>query len=103
MGEISVERSEQKTIIRVVGKFCFGLHARFRDAYRRDLLERGGNIRFVVDLSRTDFIDSSALGMLIMLREEAGTDGDRVELTRVHPGIRRVLEEANFHRLFNIT
>ncbi|MBF0185054.1 MAG: STAS domain-containing protein [Magnetococcales bacterium] len=102
-GSVSVVRTDQATIIQVDGKFSFGLHRQFRDAYRRDLVNRKARTRFVVDLSKTDSIDSSALGMLIVLREEAGSREQQVELAHAHPEIRKVLEEASFQRLFHIT
>jgi anti-anti-sigma factor len=102
-GSISVVRNERETIIQVGGNFGFSMYAKFRDAYRRDVESKQKGFRFVVDLSKTDYIDSSALGMLIVLREEAGTCGEQVEIARAHPGVRRVLEEACLHRLFNIT
>ncbi|WP_130471715.1 STAS domain-containing protein [Candidatus Magnetaquicoccus inordinatus] len=102
-GNVSVLRTEKETIIQVDGKFSFGLHRQFRDAYRRDLSERKKQTRYIVDLSKTEFIDSSALGMLIILREEAGSREQQIELAHAHPEIRKVLEEASFQRLFQIT
>ncbi|MBF0097737.1 MAG: STAS domain-containing protein [Magnetococcales bacterium] len=102
-GNVSVIRTDKETIIHVDGKFSFGLHRQFRDAYRHEISDRKKQKRFVVDLSKTEFIDSSALGMLIVLREEAGTREQQIELAHAHPQIRKVLEEASFQRLFQIT
>jgi anti-anti-sigma regulatory factor len=58
--------------------------------------------RYVVDLSLTDSIDSSALGMLLLLREKVGDDASRVV---IHGGAGRpseVLRLANFQRLFTV-
>ncbi len=85
-------------IIRVSGQFDFGLHRDFRDAYRN----ASGVRRFVVDLAETEYMDSSALGMLLLLREHAETNSAQVELRNVGGELERILRIANFHQLFPI-
>ena len=56
----------QELTIYVEGRFDFGAHQEFRDAYERiDSSPR----RYVVDLKNTTYLDSSALGMLLLLRD----------------------------------
>ncbi|HEY9199758.1 MAG TPA: STAS domain-containing protein [Gammaproteobacteria bacterium] len=84
--------------IRVGGRFDFSLHRDFREAYRAH--PRG--LSYSVDLSATEYLDSSALGMLLLLREHAGGDQARVEIRGVGPDVRKLLEIARFDRLFSI-
>ncbi|MBD3619641.1 MAG: STAS domain-containing protein [Chromatiales bacterium] len=80
-------------------RFDFSVHQQFRDAYR----DSGGEgMRYRVDLGETEYMDSSALGMLLLLREHAGGDAAQVRLENVSEPVRKVLEIANFHRLFTL-
>ena len=52
--------------------------------------------------SGVDYLDSAALGMLLLLREKLGNVRKEVELTGTHGMVKQVLEIANFARLFRI-
>lgn len=83
--------------IAVAGRFDFSYHQQFREAYR----DTGGpGVAYRVNLSQTEYMDSSALGMLLLLREYAGGDQAEIVLDNPNSEIRRILETANFHRLF---
>jgi anti-anti-sigma factor len=60
-------------------------------------------MRYVIDLQHTDYMDSSALGMLLVLREHAGSGSASVAITRCKPEVRKILQIANFERLFDIS
>ncbi|TVQ70051.1 MAG: anti-sigma factor antagonist [Chromatiaceae bacterium] len=88
----------QTLVIQVRGRFDFSLHKEFRQAYKNS----EGASRYVVDLMGTEYVDSSALGMLLLLREFASDHGGEVVL-RSGPGeVRKILEIANFPRIFRI-
>jgi len=86
--------------ITVSGRFDFGLHDDFRNAYRD---RAPGSVRYVVDMSSTEYMDSSALGMLLLLKEHAGGDRSRVTIRNANPAVDKILRIANFHKLFEIT
>lgn len=92
-----IEDNEQQVTIMIEGRFDFAQHKAFRDAYR-DIAP--GTKRFVVDLSRANYLDSSALGMLLLLREHAGGEAAPVRIIGASDDVRRVLKIANFERLF---
>lgn len=54
--------------------------------------------RVVVDLTRVHYLDSVALGMLLLMREEAASMLLRVQA----PSVAKVLEVAQFHRHFEL-
>ncbi|NQD58450.1 STAS domain-containing protein, partial [Pseudomonas sp. CM25] len=60
----------KKLTIKIKGRFDFGKHQEFRKAYER--ISKPDSV--VVDLSDATYIDSSALGMLLMLRDHVGGD-----------------------------
>lgn len=55
--------------IKISDRFDFNVHAQLRAAYRSDGKRYTG---YVVDLKDTTYMDSSALGMLLQIKEYAG-------------------------------
>ena len=102
-GTISVSRSDYETVISIKGRFNFEMHPQFRAAYKEDEREKNPNRRFIVDLAGAEYLDSSALGMLLLLRELTDSDYDNLEIVNSPPEVRKILETANFDRLFKIT
>ena len=83
--------------INVAGRFDFHSHQDFRKAYEQ---ANGAKLSFVVDLGQTEYLDSSALGMLLMLREFAGGNQAAVKIANCQGEIKEVLTIANFQKLF---
>ncbi len=98
---VSVSRTEHETIIQVKGRFTAKSHNQFRDAYRKELTEEDHYRRIVVDLAGTEYIDSSALGMLLLMRAYMRSETD-VEIIHARPEVLKVLKIANFERMFKI-
>lgn len=92
------DRSKQQMLIHVSGRFDFSQHTDFRKAMN-DTSEGCG---FIIDLCNTDYMDSSALGLLLLLRKKAGKTP--VELRfKQHSVIEKILLSSNFSRLFTLT
>ncbi|WP_150912840.1 STAS domain-containing protein [Marinobacter halotolerans] len=85
--------------IRIEGRFDFSTHQAFRNAYEH---ETSDVQKFIVDLSDTTYLDSSALGMLLLLRDHAGGDSARIQLQNCNNDVRRILTISNFEQLFSI-
>ncbi len=96
----SVSSENNECTIRVQGRFDFTLHSDFRSAYQE---QPGPGTRFVVDLAGTEYLDSSALGMLLLLRDHSGGDAGDVRLVNCSGAVSNILDVANFSRLFSIT
>ncbi len=97
--EVECNADGTEVTIKVSEKFDFSLHRTFREAYK-DCNATGA--RFHVDLSEAEYMDSSALGMLLLLREHAESLGGDVDLRNPSASIRKVLTVANFDKLFTI-
>jgi HptB-dependent secretion and biofilm anti anti-sigma factor len=89
----------ETAVIRLSGRFDFSRHREFRNCYEAALKEPTLR-RIDVDLQGVDYLDSSALGMLLLLREHAGRSTKRVSIRNARPHVERVLTVANFHKLF---
>ncbi len=96
----SVSENGKTVTISVSGKFDFQLYDEFRSSY---VDTQGAGIQYMVDLSGTDYLDSSALGMLLLLREHAGGEGSKIDIVNASPDVKKILDVANFGKLFEIT
>lgn len=95
--ELSADGKE--VTIAVSGRFDFSNHQDFLHAYK-DYPK--GKMRFIVELSSTDYMDSSAMGMLLLLREHSSKEENSVVLINGNEAIREILRIANFNKLFTI-
>lgn len=82
-------------VIAIAGRFDFSCHPEFRAAFAT--LTPGSDV--VVDFTSTTYIDSAALGMLLLLRDRVG-DARHVRLVNCKGQPDQVLRIANFHKLF---
>ncbi len=80
------------------GRFDFTIHREFRQAYANTT----GSRHYVINLQHTDYLDSSALGMLLLLREYAGGDKADIRILHCRPEVRTIFEVANFQKLFTL-
>ena len=85
--------------ISIQGRFDFSSHQEFRDAY-----ENAGNsvTSYVVDMDETTYLDSSALGMLLLLRDHAGGDDADISINNCNNDVKKILTISNFEQLFKI-
>lgn len=90
-----------KATVRLSGRFDFNTHREFRTAYEA-VMEKSGVTQVVIDLGGVDYLDSSALGMLLMLRDRCETSKKSVSLCGVKGSVKQVLDIANFGKLFKI-
>ncbi len=55
-----------------------------------------------IDLGNVDYLDSAALGMLLLLRDQASGTHKTVILSNCHGVVQQILDIANFKKLFTI-
>ena len=98
---ITVATAGPVGIINMNGRFDFNAHRAFKEAYD-PLLQQKGVSSIEIDLSGVEYMDSSALGMLLLLRERSETEGKTVALVRPNNTLLQILDIANFKKLFAI-
>jgi len=86
-------------VIQVQGRFDFSEHEAFRQCYES---EEPKPQKYVVDLRQTSYLDSSALGMLLLLRDFAGGDEASVEIINCSQDVKKIFSISNFDQLFAI-
>lgn len=97
--QVSNDRNEVEICIK--GRFDFSTHRDFRNAFN----ETDVNIdkaKFVINLRDAEYMDSSALGMLLLLRERAGGQNANILLKGCSEQIKQILSVSNFQKLFKI-
>ncbi len=99
--EIRQSRNDHQATLALVGRFDFNVHREFKEVYMPLLAEAALNL-IEIDLSRVDYLDSSALGMLLMLRERAHTANKQITLSKPNHTVAQILEIANFNKIFTI-
>ncbi len=98
--QTSISNRDGNTVIMLNGRFDFNAHREFRETVDLAVKEAAGKIQ--VDLGGVDYLDSSALGMLLMLRDKAKGAGKEVLLANARGAVRQVIDIANFGKLFTL-
>lgn len=95
----SLDEDSNELTIKVMGRFDFSLHNDFREAYEQVTSEVK---TYIVDLGNTLYLDSSALGMLLLLRDFAGAEKSDIRIVKCTDDVRKILSISNFEQLFSI-
>lgn len=90
---------QKQLIITIKGKFDFSLVQEFRQAYSQI---GDSQPMVVIDLRETEYLDSSALGMLLNMRKSLGSSVKGIQLINARPEVKRILEISRFDKMFAI-
>lgn len=97
--EVNVATADGCAVLRLRGRFDFNAHREFRQAIDNAIGQ--AEVKEVrVDLGSVDYLDSSALGMLLMLRDRCKGASKAVSLANCRGAVKQVLDIANFGKLF---
>lgn len=99
--EIRQTKNNNNAILHLTGRFDFKAQRNFKDTYA-SLLEDPAVNSLEVNLSGIEYLDSSALGMLLMLRERSISVNKKLSLSNPNPMVEKILDIANFQKLFTI-
>ena len=96
----SLESNGEVLNIAIDGRF----DASCLEEFRRSFEDRDSGTlkRYVVDLSDTIHLDSSALGMLLVLRDHAGGDAADITIDNCSPEVKKIFTISSFEQLFKI-
>jgi len=99
--QVSQHITDGTATLSLSGRFDFNAHRDFRDAYEA-LMNTSGIQALDIDLGGVDYLDSSALGMLLLVKERAAARNIRLQLSGCKGAVRQILDIANFGKLFTI-
>lgn len=88
-------------VLSLSGRFDFSNFRSFRELYEPVLGD--AQVKTVaLNFKAVEYLDSAALGMLLMLRERAEKLNKKVVLVECQGTVRQLLEVAHFDRLFEL-
>ena len=96
---VTSSSSGSNVTIKITGRFDFSSHKEFRDTYGNT---DGTSSSYIVDMSQAEYIDSSALGMLLLLREHAGSENAKISISGANKEVKDILIVSNFDKLFTL-
>jgi anti-anti-sigma factor len=82
------------------GKFTFNDHHEFREI----LQDMGsGEVRqIILHMSKVEFVDSAALGMLLLAADEAEKHQKHLMISGATGQVKKMFDMARFHKLFTM-
>lgn len=98
---IDIDQQGSSATLRMAGRFDLDTHREFNKAHV-PLLSSGKIDTLTLDLFGVDYIDSSALGMLLRLNGAAEKNNVSITIRNCQPMVLQVLKMANFHRMFKL-
>ena len=93
----TISNDNSAMIITLPEKFVFQLHTEFRNTYEENDIKS-----LVLDMNKTQYMDSSALGMLLQLKEYVDSNNASVCIRNANKNIMQIMQIADFDKLFTI-
>lgn len=89
------------SIIHISGRFVFDGHRDFRAAYE-EALGRAETKHIQLDLGEVEYLDSSALGMMLLMKDRGDAAGKKIQIRGASDFAYKLLVTTNFHKIFDI-
>ena len=96
--DFKVVAKDDDTLIEVGGQLIVGNRQLLKEQVL-DQLERGDR-KFILDFSKTDYIDSSGLGVLVTLSKKIREQGGQLSLVGLSEDLRTLFELTKLDTLF---
>ncbi|MBV1874693.1 MAG: STAS domain-containing protein [Gammaproteobacteria bacterium] len=98
---VTAESSNEgkQVTIAISGNFDFTVVQDFRKTYM-DI--DGSNTDITVDMRETEYMDSSALGMLLNMKKHIGETRDGIKIINCRPQVKKILDISRFDKKFTI-
>ena len=84
---------------KIFGKLDISIFTEFNNSYQ-DKIDSVSKV--ILDFKKVEYVDSSGLGILLVLRERSGGDDADIDIINISPGVRKILETTKFQLLFNM-
>ena len=98
---VTAESSNEgkQVTIAISGNFDFTVVQDFRKTYM-DI--DGSNTDITVDMRETEYMDSSALGMLLNMKKHIGETQEGIKIINCRPQVKKILDISRFDKKFTI-
>lgn len=99
--QTSMQISNGRAVVVLRGRFDFNAHRAFRNSCNSSLASSAVR-ELELDFGGVEYLDSSALGMLLLLKEHADTVHKPVVLSNCRGRVKATLHGANFDQIFSM-
>ncbi len=82
------------------GKFTFSDHQSYKELF--DVFSDAKIEKLEINISEVDFIDSAALGLLLLTRDEAEKYSKKLVLVSPQGQVKKMFDISRFYELFEI-
>jgi len=96
----TVTREGSVTVVDVDGQLIVGNRQELKQKVLDEL--EGGARKFLIDFTRTGYIDSSGLGVLVSLSKKIREQGGELRLSSLNEDLRTLFELTKLDTLFRI-
>lgn len=98
---ISAESSNdgKNVTISISGQFDFNVVQEFRNTYMNI---DNSDAAVTLDMREAEYMDSSALGMLLNMKKHLGVDDKSIRIVHCKPQVKKILEISRFDKKFQI-
>lgn len=97
--QVNIRFESPRALLSLNGNFTFEFHREFKQA-SNSALDHDGLTEIEIDFAAVDYMDSAALGMLLLFNERAA--GKKITLVNCKGTVKSVLDIANFGKIFEI-
>ncbi|MEK6801163.1 MAG: STAS domain-containing protein [Nitrospirota bacterium] len=94
--KITQEIHNKKATLRLEGNFTYTQRKAFQEVLKTICTDHVEEV--VIDLSQVVFLDSAALGLLMITHRQLGADKRKLSLAYPQPTVRQIIELANLHK-----
>lgn len=94
--KIIQEIQNQTVTVKLDGTFTYTQRKAFQDAFKTLGTQNVEHI--IIDLSQVAFLDSAALGLLMITHRQLLADKRKLSLAYPQPTVRQIIELANLHK-----
>lgn len=86
-------------ILRLPNRFDYSFHRQFGELYA-PLIDRATCKELVLDFTQVEYLDSSALGMMVLLQKKFLSHNKKVKIKGARGATDEILKMANMQKLF---
>lgn len=90
--------SELETL-RLPSRFDYSFHRQFGEMYT-PLIESSVCKEIILDFSQVEYLDSSALGMMVLLQKKFSTNNRKIKIKGSRGATEEILKMANMQKIF---
>ncbi|MCK6494591.1 MAG: STAS domain-containing protein [Nitrospira sp.] len=94
--KITKELRDKTATLRLEGNFTYTQRKPFQEVIQAVCAQKVDHI--IVDLSQVGFVDSAALGLLMITHRQLQADKRQLSLAYPQPTVRQIIELANLHK-----